>query len=214
MNTYWTILFGSLLLSVIHAAIPNHWAPLVVFGKTEKWTTRQLAVYTAIAGFAHTASTVLVGIIVGVIGVQLSREYQLVTRIVAPLVLIALGVVYLVLDIRANKQHHRHHEHIHIKEPNKKTTLGILISLSVAMFFSPCIEIEAYYFTASGIGWIGIWIVSVVYVVVTVVGMVALTWLGRKGIEKVSSQMLEHHERAITGAVLILLGILGALIPL
>ncbi len=212
MNQYSTILFGSLLLSVLHAAIPNHWAPLVVLGKTEKWTARQLALYTAIAGFAHTASTVLVGIVVGVIGVQLSREYQLVTRVVAPLVLVALGVVYLALDIRANKKHNHHH-HIHIKEPNKKTTLGILISLSVAMFFSPCIEIEAYYLTASGLGWIGIWTVSVVYVVVTVAGMVALTWLGRKGIEKVSSYTLEHHERAITGAVLILLGILGATLP-
>lgn len=138
----------------------------------------------------------------------------MVTRLVAPLVLIALGVIYFVLDIRANKQHHHHHEHVHIKEPNKRTTLGILISLSVAMFFSPCIEIEAYYFTASGIGWIGIWIVSVVYVVVTVLGMVALTWLGRKGIEKLSSHTLEHHERAITGGVLVLLGIIGVLIPL
>lgn len=69
------ILFGSMFLSVIHASIPNHWTPLVVLGKAEKWTPRQLALYTAIAGFAHTASTVLVGIIVGVIGVQLSREY-------------------------------------------------------------------------------------------------------------------------------------------
>ncbi len=138
MNTYWTIFFGILLLSVIHAAIPNHWAPLVVFGKTEKWTARQLVLYTAIAGFAHTASTVLIGIIVGVIGIQLSREYQLVTRVVAPLVLIALGVEYLVRDIRANKKHnHHHHEHIHIEDPNKKTTFGILVSLSVAMFFLP-----------------------------------------------------------------------------
>jgi len=214
MNTYWTIFLGSLLLSVIHAAIPNHWAPLVVLGKTEKWTARQLAVYTAIAGFAHTVSTVMVGIIVGVIGVQLSREYQFVTRIVAPLVLIALGAAYLVLDIRSNKQHHQHHEHIHVDEPNKKMTLGILISLSVAMFFTPCIEIEAYYFTASGLGWIGIWTVSIVYTVVTVAGMVMLTWLGRKGIEKVSSHTLEHHERAITGTVLILLGIAGVLILL
>ena len=95
MNAYWTILMGSLLLRAIHASIPNHWVPLVVLGKTEKWTPRQTALYTTIAGIAHTASTVLVGIVIGVIGVQLSQAYQLVTR------LIALGVIYLIRDMRS-----------------------------------------------------------------------------------------------------------------
>jgi membrane protein DedA with SNARE-associated domain len=211
MNPYWTTLMGSLLLSAIHASIPNHWVPLVVLGKTEKWTPRQAALYTTIAGFAHTASTVLVGIAVGEIGVQLSQAYQLVTRLIAPLVLIALGVIYLIRDTRSPR-HHRH-DPVHISEPRKETTLGVLLSLSVAMFFSPCMEIEAYYFVASGIGWRGIWIVSVVYVVVTVLGMVALTWLGRKGMERVSLHILEHHEKAITGVVLLLLGTIGIVFP-
>ncbi len=60
---------GSIILSVVHVAIPYHWVPLVVLGKTEKWAARQLAVYTAIAGFVHTPSTVLDRLIVGVIGV-------------------------------------------------------------------------------------------------------------------------------------------------
>jgi nickel/cobalt transporter (NicO) family protein len=212
MKAYWAILGGSLVLSVLHAAIPNHWAPLVVLGKTERWTARQLALYTAIAGFAHTVSTVLVGIIVGVIGVNLSREYQLITRILAPTVLIALGVLYLILDVRSHRGHRDDHGHGHIEAPITKTTLAIVMSLSAAMFFSPCLEIEAYYFTASRIGWTGIWTLSIVYVVVTVTGMVVLTWLGRKGLEKMSPHILEHHERAITGAVLIVLGIIGVLL--
>ncbi len=217
MTPVWTILSGSLLLSLIHAAIPNHWAPLVVIGKTENWTARQLAGYTAMAGFAHTASTVLIGIIVGVIGVRLAQNYALITRIVAPAILIALGVIYVVQNMRAQSQqvhHHHHHDHLHIKPPSAKTTVGILTSLAVAMFFSPCIEIEAYYFTASGIGWLGIWIVSAVYVVVTVLGMIVLTSLGRRGIEKIKSHTLEHHERTITGAILMVLGIFAAVVPL
>lgn len=216
MTPIYQILSGSLLLSLIHAAIPNHWAPLVVIGKTENWTARQLAAYTAMAGFAHTASTVLIGIIVGVIGVRLSQHYALITRIVAPAILIALGVIYIAQDIRVQSKHghHHHHDHLHVKQPNSKTTVGILTSLTVAMFFSPCIEIEAYYFTASSIGWLGIWIVSAVYVAVTVLGMIILTSLGRKGIQKIKSHTLEHHERTITGAILIILGIMAAVVPL
>ena len=32
------IFFGSFILSLIHALIPNHWIPLVAIGRTEKWT--------------------------------------------------------------------------------------------------------------------------------------------------------------------------------
>ncbi len=208
------IIGSSLLLSLVHAAIPNHWLPLVLLGKTENWTGRQLVVYTAIAGLAHTTSTVLIGILIGVIGVRLSQEYEPITRLVAPAILIALGAVYIAWDIRGRSQHQPQDDGLCINLPRAKTTVGILASLTVAMFFSPCIEIEAYYFTASGIGWLGIWIVSIIYVVVTVLGMIILATLGRSGIEKIQSHSLEQYEHTIIGAILMLLGLLAAVIPM
>ena len=32
------VLLASILLSIIHASIPNHWLSLIVINKTEKWT--------------------------------------------------------------------------------------------------------------------------------------------------------------------------------
>jgi cadmium resistance protein CadD (predicted permease) len=75
------------------------------------------------------------------------------------------------------------------------------------MFFSPCIEIEAYYFTAGILGWLGIAIVSIVYLIVTVLGMLLLVDLGRKGAEKIEWQFLKEHEKKIMGVVLIVLGV-------
>jgi hypothetical protein len=34
------LLAGSILLSIIHAAIPNHWIPVVMIGRAEKWCFR------------------------------------------------------------------------------------------------------------------------------------------------------------------------------
>jgi len=39
--------------------------------------------------------------------------------------------------------------------------------------------------------------------------MVALVYLGIKGVNKFNSHFLDHHEKAITGVVLILLGLLA-----
>jgi len=50
-----------------------------------------------------------------------------------------------------------------------------------------------------------------IYVLVTVLGMLLLVDLGRRGIQKIRLHFLEHHEKGVTGAVLIVLGILAYL---
>jgi hypothetical protein len=77
------------------------------------------------------------------------------------------------------------------------------------MFFSPCIEIEAYYLVASAYGWLGITIVSAVYFLLTVAGMILLVNFASKGIEFLNLHFMEHHEKLVSGIVLILLGILA-----
>ena len=208
----WQIFVGSLLLSLVHAAIPNHWIPLVALGKTEKWTMKGTLSATVITGFAHTLSTVIIGILVGLIGIKLSTSYSAVMRYVAPSILTGLGLIYLILDLRdRNHHHHDHHAKVGGANINKpgKSTIGILVSLSIAMFLTPCVEIETYYFQAARIGWKGIFIVSAVYTIITVSLMLLLVYAGLKGSSKIRSHTLEHHEKLFTGAVLIALGILA-----
>ncbi len=77
------------------------------------------------------------------------------------------------------------------------------------MFLTPCIEIEAYYFQAGTIGWIGIFIVSAVYLLTTLVVMLFLVSFGIRGVNTFKSDFLEHQEKGITGVVLIALGLLA-----
>jgi hypothetical protein len=76
------------------------------------------------------------------------------------------------------------------------------------MFFSPCIELESYYFTAGTFGWMGILIVSLVYLIVTVSAMVVLVAVAMKGMNRFNFAWLEKNEKAVIGIVLILVGIL------
>jgi cytochrome c biogenesis protein CcdA len=82
------------------------------------------------------------------------------------------------------------------------------------MFLTPCIEIEAYYFQAGTKGWIGIIIVSIVYTLTTVLTMLILVYLGTRGINRFKSHFLEHHEKGITGIVLVILGLLAFFVKL
>ncbi|MDP4239083.1 MAG: hypothetical protein Q8904_06375 [Bacteroidota bacterium] len=204
----WQLFLGSLLLGLIHPLFPNHWIPLIAISKTEKWTNRETIGATLITGFSHTLSTIMVGIIVGFVGIKLSESYSYITKIAAPLILLLIGIIYLLLDFRSS-QHHHHFDIDDDALKNKKSKAAIIFTLCIGLFFSPCIEIEAYYFQAATRGWIGILIVSLVYLIMTLSIMVSLVYLGLKGVNKFNLHFLDHHEKSITGIVLIVLGLLA-----
>jgi putative Mn2+ efflux pump MntP len=200
------LFIGSLLLSLVHATIPNHWIPVVAIGKAEKWTQRETIVVAGISGFAHTLSTVLIGITIGLIGHRLNENYTFISEKVAPALLIALGVIYLVIDALA---HHRHTHGEGTAVNRSRSKNAIIVSLAVTMFLSPCLEVEAYYFQAGAYGWQGILLVSTIYILVTVSGMLVLVYLGTKGVQTIRSHFLDHHEKMLSGLVLVVLGILA-----
>ncbi len=212
MDSIIQIFFGSFLLSLVHATIPSHWLPIIAISKAEKWNNKETIIITAVTGFSHTLSTVAIGIIVGLVGYKLSESYHFITKYIAPIILITLGLIYFYLEYRHSliKTAHQHH-HIDIDQivKNRKSKRSIVFTLSVAMFFSPCLEIEVYYFTASHLGWLGIGIVSIVYFFVTVLGMIFLVHFASKGVKKLQWHFLEHHDKLISGIILLLVGLLA-----
>lgn len=206
------IIIGSLILSITHALIPNHWFPLVAISKTEKWNRKDTLSITAISGFAHITSTIIIGIIVGFVGYHLSNQIDIITSTIAPAILFLIGVFYITLNVVKSSHHHHRHIDLEQSEDNgkaKRSKFTIISSLVTMMFFSPCIEIEAYYFTAGSLGWAGIITLSFIYLVITVSFMIFLVDFGRRSLDKLSERLnfLDKYERVITGIVLILLAI-------
>ena len=118
------IFIGSLVLSLIHALIPNHWIPLIAISKTEKWTQRQALWATAITGFSHTFSTIIIGIVVGVIGYKLSSSYELISTVAAPILwLVWVSFIYFsiseVIIITVMQTVMNTHDHIHPEQANQ-----------------------------------------------------------------------------------------------
>lgn len=87
-----TLIIGSLVLSVLHALVPNHWLPVLAISRKEKWSIGQTTSVTFISGLSHALSTVLIGVAIGVVGVTLAEHFANFTHFVAPLILILLGL--------------------------------------------------------------------------------------------------------------------------
>jgi nickel/cobalt exporter len=211
-----SLIVGSLLLSITHALIPNHWFPLAAVSKSENWTKSETANVTALTGFLHTISTIIIGIIIGFVGYKLGDTIELISEIYAPIILIGLGLFFIIINIRNKSHTHCHINPEQIKKASKKSKTAIITALGTMMFFSPCVEIEAFYFTAGQFGWTGIITLSVIYLFVTVATMIVVVELSRRGLNVLNKKLhfLEHYEKLVTGIILILLGILSVFIHL
>lgn len=197
------LIIGSMILSLIHAIIPNHWLPILVIARAEKWNQQELLAITALTGFFHVLSTLIIGISFGVIGYKLSENYHFFTSTLAPSILIIIGLGYMVLEGRKGL----HHEKAMPERMRPKSKRALVSTLCLAMLFSPCLEIDTYFITAGAHGWSGILAVSLVYFTITIAGLLLLVALAYKGMTQFNFSFLERHHQKITGLVLILLGL-------
>jgi len=199
------LLLGSLALSLLHAAIPNHWLPIVAIGKRVGWTAGKASRITLMAGGAHAFSTVLIGLVVSLAGWKLSSVAETLMETAAPVLLIVLGGVFIW------RHYYHQHFHLHGQVPVQLPEKQLIVALASAMFLSPCLEIGAFFLVA---GTHGIWAVinlSVLYTITTVGGMVLWVQLVWHGLTLANWHTLEHYAGIISGVVLILAGGLGLL---
>ena len=192
-----TLLAGSALLSFFHALIPSHWLPVLAIGRQEGWPARQILWVTFLAGLAHVLSTVLLGGVLAAAGSALSVQTASFTRWAAPSLLAALGVFYV--------WRHYFHHHFHLHE--QKMRWGVVASLAVAMFFSPCLEIEGYFLAAGQYGWPFVGLLALLYGLMTILGMLLWVWLALGGLQRLNWHKWEHNAGLVTGFTLIASGI-------
>lgn len=197
-----SIISGALIISLLHAIIPNHWLPVIAIGRKEGWTTAEVTKVTFICALAHGLSTIFIGIVLGFLGAKLGSNLTHFTNIIAPIILILIGVIFIY-------RHHRHkHFHIDGELKKKKTKAAIITALVIAMFLSPCMEIEAYFLLAGTQATWLVWFIALLYLLITTTGMVLLVRFAYKGLLKLNWHSLEHNAGIITGLTLVATGVI------
>jgi len=121
-----SIIIGGLLLSITHALIPNHWFPIAAVSLSEKWTRAESLKITALIGFLHTLSTIVIGILIGFLGYKLGDSMEMIASIYAPTILIGLGLIFLLRNFKKSGQHeHCHIDTENIKEASRKSKTSL-----------------------------------------------------------------------------------------
>ena len=134
------LLTGALLLSLLHAAIPNHWAPVLAVARAERWPLRRAVGVTLVAGLAHVLSTVLLGLGLGLLGWRLSAAFSQFAGVAAPALLVAIGLLYAF-----SGPGHTHPDPAPVPvRPRGRVVLG----LAATMFLAPCLEIQTFFLSA------------------------------------------------------------------
>ncbi len=200
----YSILISTIIISVLHALIPSHWLPLLAISKSNKWGSKQTLMVTFYMGLAHVLSTILLGIICSIVGYNLNANSEKYFDIIAPVVLIAMGIFFIY-------RHYTHH-HFHISkttENEKSSNKKIIFSLVTLMFFSPCLEVEAFFFSAGEFGLTSVCVVAFIYMIISIIGMLIWMNIALHGLKKMDWHKIEHNAGLITGLVLIISGVIS-----
>ena len=213
-------LIAAFIISVLHGFIPGHWLPFLALAKKMGWSKSTTLRYTGLAAIAHALGTIVVGLVIAqltMLGLKSDTnqvdqngnyppkiqmaEHEIPFETLGGVIMILLGIYFLY-------RHHKHH-HFHFPEKaNKSESKWALGAILLALFLSPCMEIEWYFATLAPMGWMVIWTLVLVYAVTTWLSMMGGVWIGFKGLERWNSHRLEHSTGLITGAVMILSGLM------
>ena len=198
------LIIGTITISVLHALIPSHWIPILAFEKKFAWTRQQTFRITVISALAHALSTVLLGIGIGLLSFKISSSFEEISRIATSALLIILGLVFII-------RHHKHnHFHLHNEaELQQLSSKKIITVLVTGMFLSPCLEIEGYFILAGEAGVKYIFLISLLYIFISVAGIVIWLAFAKELLKKINAHKIEHNAGLISGLVLILTGILN-----
>lgn len=201
-----SLLGGGFAAAFLHAALPTHWLPFVLVGRAQGWGLTRTLAATAAAGLAHIASTALVGSLIVAAGLVLDRWVEGMLPHLSAALLFLFGAFYLsrALTRRPATAGGPGYE---MPEPgvSDAAAFGGLIAL---MALSPGEVLLPLYLSAATEGLAVLALLTLMFALGTVLGMVLLTAVARAGFSILRLERWARYEGAILGLALIGLGLL------
>ncbi len=215
-------------IGFIHTLIgPDHYLPFIVMGEARAWSIKKTMFITFLCGVGHVLSSIVVGFIGIAAGLSISKLefFESFRGNIAAWLLIAFGLVYMLISLRAlyrKKKHlHKHHHtdgtdhehehdhfsghsHIHIAD-RKNMTPWILFLIFVLGPCEPLIPILMYPAAENNIS--GVILVSLLFSVVTIATMMTVVLAFRLGLSRINLRPLERYVNVIAGATIAVSGL-------
>ena len=191
-------------VALLHAAMPNHWMPFVLVGKAQGWSITRTLTITGTASLGHSVITCVIGFVVALMGAQISRYVESRIGYLTGIILIILGVAYLALSRWHRVRPHTREGH----SAHYLSDKAAAASLFSMLCFSPCEAALPIFLAASAMSWGILLAMAIILTTSTLFGMLALTALAYRGMQRLKFESLERYEKELVGAILTFIGIM------
>lgn len=207
---------------------PDHYLPFIVMAKARKWPMLKTAVVTFLCGIGHIMSSVVLGFIGIILGIEVMKLQALESfrGNIAGWLLVIFGFTYLVWGLHRawkNKPHahphihidhaththdHSHadeHAHVHESETKANITPWVLFTIFV---FGPCEPlIPLLMYPAAKNSMTGVFWVTAIFGFVTIATMSTIVMVSALGIRFIPMGKLERYTHALAGGSILLCGL-------
>jgi len=205
--------------------VPDHWVPITLIARQQRWTRRQTAFASLKAGTGHVASTLLIGAVVWIAGVAFAQRFGHYVNTASSLALVGFGAwiaIAALLEMRGAGVHthghthaHGHLEHSHDPVTHSHHAIATdavpKISSSTALLLilgsSPMVEGIPAFFAAARYGVGLILIMSAVFAATTITTYVVFCVYSTAGLKRVSFGPLEKYGEVLSGAFIAFVGV-------
>ena len=195
---------GALVLIAIYALIPKRFSIFAEISKANNYSRQENIILSLLVGGVSLVPTLLVGLLFFWVGSKILYENKAVMEMVSPLVLIVVGITYLAIHIKGDLQHKSRVSVEYCKDKDKDEIISYLFRRE---FLVPNVMLAAYCFPAAFFQQSGFIMILIMYFIIGLAGIVFLSDLVYRGIEKMKIDVLSKHNEEIMGAVLVGLGI-------
>lgn len=213
-----------------HAILPDHWIPLAVVGRTEKYPLGRVARLSALAGVAHVLVSIVLGAIVIAVGLQFRSTVQDAQDTIIGVVLVLTGVGFAALHLSGRGHRHDHphdpghghhhephpHRHLHTpqgsdaivlaREGRARRMAAIMVPFGAAA--SPDLTILPVFLAATAAGVFAAIGALIAFAAVTIGTIVGLTLAACFGGYQVRGEWLERWGNLLTSCTLVVIGAL------
>jgi len=204
-------------VGVLHTLVPDHWMPIAILARRERWSAGRAVRTAAIAGFGHTASTLVIALIFWLGGRLLAESAGRLAGVASSLGLIAIGAwvtLGAVHELRGHgharghgNSHDAGHDHDHHEKRSLRTALLLVLGSS------PMVEGIPVFFAAwkYGLGTM-LWMAAA-FALSTIATYVIVVAGALAGLERIRLGSFERYGEVLSGALIVCLGVASLVLP-
>ena len=102
------LMAGAAAVGVVHSVLPDHWVPLAVVARTERWSLRRVGRVSALAAGGHVLTSIVLGGVIALVGLQFQKQIETQQGHIVGGVLIITGIGFLVWGLTGHGHPHDH----------------------------------------------------------------------------------------------------------